>query len=181
MLIFLFLSGTERLNTHFDEWFQLSGHLSWMGFGSRWKSPESMCWDREQHAGSSWRHAVGINCHGWEGSSRIGYWEKPNWRATSWTGLVSLLGSSENGMTCLQSLNGGEEMRFFICHPGKGERAAWGKATTSNKATSFLQSSFASSLCLRGGPLYRGMNAPLTVCPYEAYMWRKDSPHLTLE
>lgn len=145
------------------------------GFGGRWESSESMRWDREERAGGSWRHAVGDNGHGREGLSRIGSWEKPDWKATSCSGLVSLLRSSENGMVCLQSLNGGEECGSLSCRPGKGGQVQ-GRITVSNNSKG-LPPALLYITCL----LQKWSPSPLMICPHEVHMWRKGLPRLTLE
>lgn len=124
------VSITERLNIHFNEWFPLSSHVSWMVLGTggnlqkaRAETESSML---EVHGDTLWQTTVR------EGKGTV-YWEKPNWKPASCAGLVSLLRSSENGVVCLQSLNGGEECGSLSCHPGKGGQDR-GRVTISNNS-----------------------------------------------
>lgn len=118
------------------------------------------------------RHAVGINGHGREGSSRNGYWEKTNLEVTSRAGLVGLLGSSENGMTLFTVSKWRRGMWFFIM-PSWKRRAASGKTHhPQQQRWASPQPSLTSPVCFRSGPVYRGVKALLIFCLREAHMWR---------
>lgn len=117
------LSITERL-IHFNEWFHLSSHVSWMvwrtGGNLQKACAETGSSMLEVHGDMLWETMV-MNGKG------IGYWKKTGWKATSCAGLASLLRSSENGIVCLQFSKWRRGMWFFIMPPGK-RKAGSGKS-----------------------------------------------------
>lgn len=120
------------------------------------------CW---QNGDMLWETAVR------EGKG-IGYWEKPNWKAASCAGLVSLLRSSENGMVCLQPLNGGEKCGSLSCHPEKGGQF-WGRVIISNNSKGLSPALiYITCLSQKWSPIPL-MNDPLTICLHEVHMWSK--------